>query len=80
MRALRRRPAAMFVTPRSRRDPIARLDQVAIEPGALPVRRCEASSAKVVSLTQRRASTFQWSRTRDASCPCVACSAVERTP
>lgn len=67
MRALRRRPAAMFLTPPRRMAPMARLRQVAIARGALPVRNWEASSAKVVSRTWRRASIFQWSRTSCAS-------------
>lgn len=51
LRALCRRAAAMLVAPASRRVPMARLRQVAIARGALPVRSCEASSANVVSLT-----------------------------
>lgn len=46
----------MFLTPLSRRAPTARLRQVAIAQGALPVRSWEASSAKVVSRTWCRAS------------------------
>ncbi len=54
---------------------MARLLQVAIARGALPVRSCEASSAKVVSRTRCRASIVQWSRTSSASWARVACSA-----
>lgn len=73
---MRRRPAAMFFTPAVRRAPMARLRQVAIARRALPVRTCEASSAKVVSRTWCRASIVQWSRTSRASWDGVACSAV----
>ena len=51
LQALCRRAAAMLVAPASRRAPMARLPQVAIARGALPVRSCEASSPNVVSLT-----------------------------
>ena len=66
----------MFFTPAVRRTPMARLRQVAIARGALPVRSWEASSAKVVSRTWCRASIFQWSRTSSASWAAVTCSAV----
>ena len=66
-RALRRRPAAMFVVPARRRAPMARLRQVAMARGALPVRSWEASSAKVVSRTWCRASICPVSRIRAAS-------------
>ncbi|MER6136999.1 hypothetical protein [Streptomyces sp. NPDC001815] len=59
-----------------RRAPMARLRQVAIARGALPVRSWEASSAKVVSRTWCRASIFQWSRTSWAGWDGVVCSAV----
>lgn len=73
---MRRSPAAMFFTPFSRRAPTARLRQVAIARGALPVGNWEASSAKVVSRTWCSASIFQWSRISCASWAGVACSAV----
>lgn len=66
----------MFFTPFIRRAPTARLRQVAMARGALPVRSWEASSAKVVSRTWCRASIFQWSRMSFASWAGVACSAV----
>jgi hypothetical protein len=50
----------MFFTPAVRRAPMARLRQVAIARGALPVRSWEASSAKVVSRMWCRASIFQY--------------------
>ncbi|KNE82417.1 hypothetical protein ADZ36_11270 [Streptomyces fradiae] len=56
--------------------PMARLRQVAIARGALPVRSWEASSAKVASRTWCRASIFQSSRTNCASLAGAACSAV----
>lgn len=59
LRALCRSAAAMLVAPASRRAPMARLRQVAIARGALPVRSCGASSANVVSLTWCRASICQ---------------------
>lgn len=68
----------MFFTPAVRRAPMARLRQVAIARGALPVCSWEASSVKVVSRAWCRASIFQWSRAGSASWAAVACSAVRR--
>lgn len=55
---------------------MARLRQVAMARGALPVRSWEASSAKVVSRMWCRASIFQWSRMSWMIWVGVACSAV----
>ncbi|MFJ5282216.1 hypothetical protein, partial [Streptomyces parvulus] len=52
----------MFFDPAARRAPMVRLRQVAILRCVLPVRSCEASSAKMVSRMWRRASIVQWSR------------------
>ncbi|QCX82585.1 hypothetical protein C9F11_45115 (plasmid) [Streptomyces sp. YIM 121038] len=57
---------------------MARLRQVAIVRGALPVRSWEASSVQVVSRMWCRASIFQWSRTSSAIWAAVARSAVRR--
>lgn len=65
----------MLVVPASLRVPMARLRHVAIARGVLPVRSWEAFSAKVVSRTWCRASTFQWSRISLAGWAAVACSA-----
>ena len=51
----------MSVTPASFRAPMVRLCQAAMARGALPVRSWEASSAKAVSRTWRRASMCRWS-------------------
>ncbi|KIF01185.1 hypothetical protein PL81_36975 [Streptomyces sp. RSD-27] len=66
----------MLVTPERFRMPMARLRQVAIARGALPVRSWEASSVKVVPRTWCRDSMPQWSRTSRASRAGDACSAV----
>lgn len=73
---MRRSPAAMLAAPDRRRAPMARLRQVAMARAALPVRACEASSAKVTSRMWWWASMPQCPRTSVASWTGEAWSAV----
>lgn len=66
----------MLVVPFNFRAPMARLRQVAMVRGGLPVRSWEASSVKVVSRTWWWASMVQWPRISAAIWAQVACSAV----